>query len=47
MRKNNINIFRLDFIDETYKQTEKILDYLIHRKSFKNVFKGNYYKPVD
>lgn len=47
MRKNNINIFRLDFIDETYEQTEKILDYLIHRKLFKNVFKGNYYKPVD
>lgn len=47
MRKSNINIFRLDFIDENSHETEKILKDLINGKSFKNSFKGNYYKPVD
>ena len=47
IKKSNINIFRLDFIDETYEQTRKILDHLINNKPFKNTFKGNYYKPVD
>lgn len=47
LKRNNINNFRLDFIDEDYSQTKKILDAMVNKKSFKNVFKGNYYKSVD
>lgn len=47
IRKKNINNFRLDFIDEDYNQTKEILDSVINKKPFKNVFKGNYYKSVD
>lgn len=42
-----VNVFILDFIDETREQTRRILSNLLKKHSFKNAFKGNYYKPVE
>lgn len=47
IKNKNINIFRLDFIDEDCEEVQKVLDNVSRKCSYKNAFKGNYYKPVE
>lgn len=47
IKNKNINVFRLDFIDESCEDVQKILNNLSQKRSSKNAFSGNYYKPVE
>ncbi len=47
IRRFNINMFRLDFIDETRGEVREILNNLKRGHSLSYAFKGNYYKPVE
>lgn len=47
IKNKNINVFKLDFIDESCEDVQKILNNLFEKRSAKNAFSGNYYKPVE